>query len=588
MSLQHDLRQPSEEVRYGSWVDVLGDGSTSYKVYLSAWATETHGELLVFPDQSMAYSIARFALGKLDTTIIVTENVICIRTPEDMCAFRCDTKQQQREWLRILRFPILSPLPINDSRDLVWDGYYDNTNHQFSSTMKGSTGSQSVSSSRELRSFYDARAQVILQQTQEKNNKKRTQREEVMRKEKKKREAIHRKVLARHRERMIREGREDELNWTKSTLNMYKNLGVKVPSLVQNSPSQYSQPRETTRERAARLSREAATSYILSKEKLNESVILKMRDIQEEKHKQYQDEKTLQVQSKSENGIDLTQEVRLHLSNSPIKYRNALANMKEEGYQLNACVTIQRCWRGFACRLKRARQVENLAALSIQKIWLLSVYRSIMKENFRRLLENHKHLKNLRSNSQTESCEVNKEHVIKPLNESTGTDESERVTEHNASYFDDPCTKKSNISSYSCHDNDVQTKSSVSNQEPLLTSSLENVSVERTHINEIGDGERSDECIQAMCLPDSSKSDDTLNRGSIDGASRSSAIPRFQDAVKKVIERNAILDIFEIDNQDEEYTDEIHPREPCPPPKVFRPSVSSPNSGKSFRRILSL
>lgn len=67
----------------------------------------------------------------------------------------------------------------------------------------------------------------------------------------------------------------------------------------------------------------------------------------------------------------------------------------------------------------------------------------------------------------------------------------------------------------------------------------------------------------------------------------SSANKKFKDAVRKVItQQNVVLDIFGIDESQEDYTNEVpvFKRQPQPPPRSIRPSFAP--KGLSFRRLL--
>jgi hypothetical protein len=381
----------SQVASYGCWTNILGGNKSSYSVYLNAWATHTTGELRVFSDETMAHALAIFPLGQLSDSIIINENVICLKTNKDTCTFLCESKQQQINWLKVLRFPLLSPLPINNSKGWQWEN--------FNGPQEENNESDVESQLKMKRLLLDAKAQTDLQEIQDKNRKMMKEKEERELKQTKMKELHRNQALKRRKERLEKEGRTDELNWTKSTKNVYKTLGVEPPKIISLTPSLYKQQltnTETPQERTSRLSREKAAAHRAMREQMKKQVSLQTENVAMERRK-YKQRKGNGGSGLFEGSTvsDLSQystHVQEMVNRNPINYRHALVHSHCGEDQVKACVIIQKMWRGHMCRNIHNMLRKYFAAVLIQKSWLLFKFKCAMKLNLRRLLDNKKEL----------------------------------------------------------------------------------------------------------------------------------------------------------------------------------------------------
>ena len=377
-------------IEYKRWTHVLGDGNSNYNVFLRAWATHTTGELLIYPDESMQYPLARFMLGQHDSSLVLTENVITVETTDDRCSLVCESERIMREWMTVFRYPLFSPLPINNSKEWKWcdenlsDGKSKSVilgNVSSMSTFSGLTSDQSML-------LREAKSRIFLQELQEANRIKALKEE----KEKKRLEKIKKhfsdNALEKRRERLLREGREEELNWVDDTKNMYKRLGIVSPTSLA-TPSHYAQKMndtETLQEKAARLSKKAVNARQKARNALSDLLISQSFDMSLSTTAAGHDKRL-------SNSVSISRGAQSKLNESnPIKYNNVLANAKGSKEQIAACLYIQRVWRGYYCRNIHYMMNKYHAAVMIQKTWLLCKYRHEMKRYFYLYQKNHQHI----------------------------------------------------------------------------------------------------------------------------------------------------------------------------------------------------
>eukprot|EP00603_Paraphysomonas_imperforata_P004599 CAMPEP_0114433548 /NCGR_PEP_ID=MMETSP0103-20121206/11751_1 /TAXON_ID=37642 ORGANISM="Paraphysomonas imperforata, Strain PA2" /NCGR_SAMPLE_ID=MMETSP0103 /ASSEMBLY_ACC=CAM_ASM_000201 /LENGTH=725 /DNA_ID=CAMNT_0001603305 /DNA_START=248 /DNA_END=2425 /DNA_ORIENTATION=+ len=340
----------------------------------------------------MTHALARYPLGQLGNSIIINENVLCLKTSNDSCTFICESKQQQMNWLRVLRFPLLSPLPVNESKGWQWDTRHSTDNDR-------NDDDENLLKKKSL--ILDAKAQTGLQEMQEKNRIKQKEKEDRELKFEKKKELQMKQYLKNHQERLLREGREEELHWTKSTKNMYKTLGVESPSSLNLTPSLLKQEltsTETPQERAAKVSRERAEALRAAREQAHVHAAVQCKTIARERREQRL-KRRMQEESELFEGSTLS-DLSLMSSHvqdmvdgtATVKYRHALVHSSCGEEQVRACVMIQKMWRGFMCRNVHRLLGKYFAAVMIQKAWLLYKFRRAMKKNLQKLLDNQKEL----------------------------------------------------------------------------------------------------------------------------------------------------------------------------------------------------
>ena len=694
----------SSVTSFSCWTHVLGDENTSYTVFLNAWATHTTGELQVYPDDSMVHALAHFPLGHLDTSIILTENVITVQTSVDSCSFQCESKQQQLKWLKVLRYPMLSSLPINNSKGWKWPA---DLNNDSSDTMSHGLESNNVSSQKTLSTVMtqDAKIQGCLHELQELNRKKLKAKEEQDVQFVKKRENLKKIALRKHKERLLKEGREEELNWTKETKNMYKTLGVESPSSSWSQPSLYAQQlkmsKESPQEKTARLRREAqGKKKDVTTRKVDSSPLASPtrsvytdKDREASQHPPHQQTHQHQHQHLGEHLFEessigdlsqLSSQVREMLDTTSISYNNVLIHTKGGHEQLQACIRIQAVWRGYKCRNIQFMLNTYYAVTIIQKAWLLYKYRRIMKQNLQQLLDNKREMnkyyrKQEQTNKQKEmlsekakkksrekfrlaSCviiqiairtflkrlrikrskalvlsgevtaDLEHEHGVihaftSAKNSSSANNDvdsspsdhkskskrkkkkekkkKKRKETHTVNADEDTCAVSHgwNESSESVEKEyaDLDTE----NEKLLFRGHTNNKeSITQGNINKNKDyyvtdfkqGNHDDEGEEDEDGNDENRmmeNEDTQRDGDSLSSSSTDAYPsshRFQEAVRKVIvQQNVLLNIFDIDESNDEYSDEVFDRRPHPPPRAIQPSHPSPGStrGQSFRRLLS-